>query len=76
MGKSLEVIKDLGNAKAVCDRYSLDKLVGTHAIGHARMATESGVDIKSAHPFWGYPLAMYQWFITDSLQIIGTIEDN
>ncbi len=52
MGKSLEVIKDLGNAKMVCDRYSLDKVVGTHAIGHARMATESGVDIKSAHPFW------------------------
>ncbi len=57
MGKSLEVIKDLGNAKAVCERYSLDKLVGTHAIGHARMATESGVDIKSAHPFWGYPFS-------------------
>ena len=45
MGKSLEVIKDLG------------KVVGTHAIGHARMATESGVDIKSAHPFWGYPFS-------------------
>ena len=57
MGKSLEVIKDLGNAKAVCDRYNLDKVVGTHAIGHARMATESGVDIKSAHPFWGYPFS-------------------
>ena len=57
MGKSLEVIKDLGNAKMVCDRYNLDKLVGTHAIGHARMATESGVDIKSAHPFWGYPFS-------------------
>jgi glutamate synthase domain-containing protein 1 len=57
MGKSLEVIKDLGNAKMVCDRYGLDKLVGTHAIGHARMATESGVDIKSAHPFWGYPFS-------------------
>ena len=57
MGKSLEVIKDLGNAKAVCDRYNLDKIVGTHAIGHARMATESGVDIKSAHPFWGYPFS-------------------
>ena len=57
MGKSLEVIKDLGNAQMVCDRYSLDKLVGTHAIGHARMATESGVDIKSAHPFWGYPFS-------------------
>jgi hypothetical protein len=57
MGKSLEVIKDLGNAQMVCDRYGLDKLVGTHAIGHARMATESGVDIKSAHPFWGYPFS-------------------
>ena len=57
MGKSLEVIKDLGNAKMVCDRYDLDKVVGTHAIGHARMATESGVDIKSAHPFWGYPFS-------------------
>ena len=57
LGKSLEVIKDLGNAKMVCDRYSLDKVVGTHAIGHARMATESGVDIKSAHPFWGYPFS-------------------
>jgi len=57
MGKSLEVIKDLGNAKMVCDRYSLDKVIGTHAIGHARMATESGVDIKSAHPFWGYPFS-------------------
>ena len=57
MGKSLEVIKDLGNAKVVCDRYNLDKVVGTHAIGHARMATESGVDIKSAHPFWGYPFS-------------------
>jgi len=57
LGKSLEVIKDLGNAKEVCDRYGLGNLVGTHAIGHARMATESGVDIKSAHPFWGYPFS-------------------
>jgi len=57
IGKSLELIKDIGDAKEVCDRYSLDKITGTHAIGHARMATESGVDIKSAHPFWGYPFS-------------------
>ncbi len=57
IGKSLELIKDLGDAKTVCDRYELNKVKGTHGIGHARMATESGVDIKSAHPFWGYPLA-------------------
>tara|TARA_B100001123_G_scaffold272784_1_gene303595 strand:+ start:92 stop:1033 length:942 start_codon:yes stop_codon:yes gene_type:complete len=57
IGKSLELIKDLGDATAVSERYGLDKVKGTHAIGHARMATESGVDIKSAHPFWGYPFA-------------------
>ena len=57
IGKSLELIKDLGDAQAVLDRYDLGKVTGTHAIGHARMATESGVDIKSAHPFWGYPFS-------------------
>ena len=57
IGKSLELIKDIGDAKEVCDRYKLDEIKGTHAIGHARMATESGVDIKSAHPFWGYPFS-------------------
>jgi len=57
IGKSLELIKDLGDAKTVSERYNLDKVKGTHGIGHARMATESGVDIKSAHPFWGYPFA-------------------
>ena len=57
IGKSLELIKDLGDAATVSERYGLDKVKGTHAIGHARMATESGVDIKSAHPFWGYPFS-------------------
>ena len=57
IGKSLELIKDLGDATAVSERYGLNKMHGTHGIGHARMATESGVDIKSAHPFWGYPFA-------------------
>jgi len=57
IGKSLELIKDIGDAKEVYDRYNLDKITGTHAIGQARMATESGVDIKSAHPFWGYPFS-------------------
>ena len=57
IGKSLELIKDLGDATAVSERYGLNKMHGTHGIGHARMATESGVDIKSAHPFWGYPFS-------------------
>ena len=55
--ESLELVKDLGDATVVSERYGLHKIKGTHGIGHARMATESGVDIKSAHPFWGYPFS-------------------
>jgi len=57
LGKSLELVKDIGDASAVSKQYGLDKIKGTHAIGHSRMATESGVDIRSAHPFWGYPFS-------------------
>jgi glutamate synthase domain-containing protein 1 len=54
-GHSLEIIKDLGDADTVSDEYGLRKFNGTHAIGHARMATESDVDIANAHPYWAYP---------------------
>ena len=57
IGKHLELVKDIGDAGVVAKQYSLDKINGTHAIGHTRMATESGVDIRSAHPFWGYPFS-------------------
>ena len=55
LGSSLELIKDLGGAREVASEYSLDSFQGTHAIGHTRMATESDVDIRSAHPYWAYP---------------------
>jgi methylamine---glutamate N-methyltransferase subunit A len=55
LGRSLEIIKDLGDAETVASDYKLDGFVGTHAIGHARMATESDVDIANAHPYWAYP---------------------
>ena len=57
LGKSLELVKDLGDANTVSKQYGIYKMKGTHAIGHSRMATESGVDIRSAHPFWGYPFS-------------------
>ncbi len=57
LGKTLELVKDIGDANDVSKQYGLDKIKGTHAIGHSRMATESGVDIRSAHPFWGYPFS-------------------
>ena len=49
------MIKDLGDATAVSDLYGLKNFNGTHGIGHTRMATESDVDIKSAHPYWAFP---------------------
>ena len=55
IGRSLEIIKDLGDADSVCAQYELDDFGGTHAIGHVRMATESDVDISGAHPYWAYP---------------------
>jgi glutamate synthase domain-containing protein 1 len=55
LGRSLEIVKDLGDAETVAAEYGLDRFVGTHAIGHARMATESDVDIANAHPYWAYP---------------------
>jgi methylamine---glutamate N-methyltransferase subunit A len=55
LGRALEIVKDLGDAQTVSAGYQLGDYVGTHAIGHARMATESDVDIANAHPYWAYP---------------------
>jgi len=57
IGNSLELIKDLGDAAIVSGQYGLDDFNGTHGIGHTRMATESDVDIRSAHPYWAYPFS-------------------
>jgi glutamate synthase domain-containing protein 1 len=57
LGRSLEIIKDLGDAESVAKQYHLDGFQGTHAIGHVRMATESDVDISGAHPYWAYPFS-------------------
>ncbi len=55
LGRGLELVKDLGDAATVSGQYGLEGFRGTHAIGHTRMATESDVDIRSAHPYWAYP---------------------
>ena len=57
LGNSLEIVKDLGDAESVEAQYGLGAVRGTHGIGHVRMATESDVDLASAHPYWAYPFA-------------------
>ena len=54
-GESLEIIKDVGDAKAVADKHELRLMQGTHGLGHARLATESDVSPKASHPFWARP---------------------
>jgi glutamate synthase domain-containing protein 1 len=57
LGHALEIVKDLGDARAVSSSYRLEDYFGSHGIGHVRMATESDVDISNAHPYWAYPFS-------------------
>lgn len=55
VGRSLEIIKDTGDASAVADRHGVRDMIGTHGLGHARLATESSVLPNASHPFWARP---------------------
>ena len=55
IGRTSEVIKDVGTPVAMDQCHDIGALRGTHGIGHVRMATESRVDVNHAHPFWAYP---------------------
>ncbi|MEX0666734.1 MAG: glutamine amidotransferase [Acidimicrobiia bacterium] len=50
-GESLEVFKDVGSPRKICDRYQIRSRSGYQAIGHTRMATESAVTTDHSHPF-------------------------
>jgi amidophosphoribosyltransferase len=50
-GDSIEIYKEVGLPKDVAARFALEKMAGTHGIGHTRMATESAVTTMGAHPF-------------------------
>lgn len=55
VGRSMEIVKDLGMACDISERFELGAFRGSHGIGHTRMATESRVDIAHSHPFWARP---------------------
>jgi glutamate synthase domain-containing protein 1 len=50
-GKRMDIYKEVGLPESVAARFGLETMTGTHAIGHTRMATESAVTTKGAHPF-------------------------
>lgn len=51
VGRSIDLYKDTGAPATIAERYSFNRLRGTHLVGHTRMATESAVTPAHAHPF-------------------------
>ena len=51
IGKKMEIYKEVGRPVDVVKRFNVDKMKGSHGIGHTRMATESAVTTLGAHPF-------------------------
>ncbi|WP_342713468.1 glutamine amidotransferase family protein [Bradyrhizobium sp. B124] len=50
-GRRMEVFKDVGWPSDVANSFGLPRMTGSHGIGHTRMATESAVTTRGAHPF-------------------------
>lgn len=50
-GSLIEIYKEAEPAAALVREYGIDKLDGSHALGHTRMATESRVSTMGSHPF-------------------------
>jgi methylamine---glutamate N-methyltransferase subunit A len=50
-GEVIEIFKEIGSPRRFVERFRLDELRGTHALGHTRMATESRVMTEASHPF-------------------------
>lgn len=54
-GDTMDVIKDVGPPKDICEQHGVARRGGFQAIGHTRMATESAVTTEHAHPFTPLP---------------------
>jgi hypothetical protein len=54
-GRALEIVKDVGDADEVAAKHRVREFIGTHGLGHVRLATESNVSPVAGHPFWARP---------------------
>ncbi len=50
-GTAIEIYKEMGLPGEVARQFKLDRMTGSHAVGHTRMATESAVTTAGSHPF-------------------------
>ncbi len=51
VGRRIEIYKEAVHPNEFVDKYKLNSLSGSHALGHTRMATESAVTTSGSHPF-------------------------
>ncbi|MCL5735733.1 MAG: amidophosphoribosyltransferase [Actinobacteria bacterium] len=51
-GRSVDIVKDVGQPRGLAEVYGIKDFNGTHGIGHTRLATESAVFPETSHPFW------------------------
>ncbi len=54
LGQRLQIIKQVGAPSNLEAAFGISTLVGTHAIGHTRLSTESRVDLSHSQPFWAH----------------------
>jgi len=50
-GSTIEIYKEKGAPREFVERFALQDIQGSHALGHTRMATESAVTTQHSHPF-------------------------
>jgi glutamate synthase domain-containing protein 1 len=50
-GSTIEIYKEKGAPREFVDRFQLQDIQGSHALGHTRMATESAITTQHSHPF-------------------------
>ena len=54
-GQTIEIYKEAGSPREFVERFALDGMQGSHALGHTRMATESAVTTEHSHPVLDRP---------------------
>jgi glutamate synthase domain-containing protein 1 len=50
-GRVIELYKEAVRPEVFAERFALEDVRGSHALGHTRMATESRVTTEASHPF-------------------------
>ena len=54
MGQRLEIVKQVGAPQSLERDFGVSRLLGSHALGHTRLSTESRVDLSHSQPFWAH----------------------